>query len=72
MTFKEFQKWCNKRACDGCWGYLNALICIDKLKEIKSLPFWKRERAWKRIEGQMLREIIEPTNKKIHELRRSE
>ena len=29
MKFKEFAKWCNERACDGCWGMLEAMACID-------------------------------------------
>ena len=37
MTFKQFSHWCNKRASDGCWGMLDALICIDIYKEIKNI-----------------------------------
>ena len=35
MTFKQFSHWCNKRASDGLWGMLEALVCIDIYKEIK-------------------------------------
>ena len=39
MTFKEFTKWCNERACDGCWGILDAMVCIDILSAIRKEPF---------------------------------
>lgn len=29
MKFKEFVNWCNERACDGCWGMLEAIACIN-------------------------------------------
>ena len=69
MTFKQFRKWCNERACDGCWGYHEAILCIDVGREILKLPSWKREKVWKQIELRMLNEVIEPTNRKIQELR---
>lgn len=27
MKFKEFVQWCNDRACDGCWGIKEFVIC---------------------------------------------
>lgn len=68
MTFKQFRQWCNDRACDGCWGYQTAMLCIDVMKEINRFPFWKREKAWKQIEHRMLVEVITPTNKRIQEV----
>ena len=65
MTYKQFKQWCNERACDGCWGMQVALLCIDVMKEINRLPFWKREKVWKQIEHRMLVEVITPTNKII-------
>lgn len=47
MKFKEFVNWCNERACDGCWGTLTAMTCIDLIKEIRKAPFLKREKIWK-------------------------
>lgn len=49
MKFKEFTNWCNERACDGCWGMLEAMTCISLIKEIRKAPFWKREKIWKEI-----------------------
>lgn len=70
MTWKEFQKWCNERVCDGCWGYTEAKICIDVIMRIRKLPFWRRKKAWKKVEQLMLEKIINPTNQKIKEVRR--
>lgn len=47
MTYKEFKKWCNKRASEGTWGTLQARYCIDIMCYINTYPFWKREKTWK-------------------------
>lgn len=47
MRFKEFVNWCNERACDGYWGMLTAMTCIDLIGEVIKVPFWKREKFWK-------------------------
>lgn len=65
MTFKEFCDWCNARACDGCWGSLTAIACIDLMSMIRHTPFWKRKKAWKEIEQQVLDEIVNPINQKM-------
>lgn len=65
MSYKEFKKWCNQRACDGLWGLLEALTCINIMAEIDRLPFWKREKAWREKEKQVYDEIITPVNKRI-------
>lgn len=70
MTWKEFRKWCNERACDGCWGYREALTCIQVMKYIKKLPFWRRKKTWEQVEQLMLEKIINPTNQKIQEMKR--
>ena len=44
MKFKEFENWCSERACDGCWGMLEAMACIDLMGEVKkSSVLEKRE-----------------------------
>ena len=68
MKFREFVKWCNKRAADGCWGMNEALICSHIISEIKKKPFWKREKEWKKFEDDVLTAIVNPVNKKIEEL----
>lgn len=71
MKFKEFENWCNKRACDGCWGMLEAMTCIGLIKEIRKSPFWKREKIWKEnYEQQVLEEIINPIEKKLEEMKK--
>ena len=66
MTFKEFTVWCNERACDGCWGMLTAMTCLDLMATVNKIPFWKREKVWrKQHEKQVLDEIVEPINQTI-------
>lgn len=66
MTFKEFTVWCNERACDGCWGMLTAMTCLDLMATVNKIPFWKREKVWReQYEKQVLDEIVEPINQKI-------
>ena len=65
MKFKEFINWCNERACDGCWGMLEAIACINLINEIMKIQFWKREKIWKEnYEQQALKEIINPIEKR--------
>lgn len=69
VKFKEFIKWCNERACDGCWGMIEAMACIDLVQTVRKQPFWKREKFWKQeYEKQVLDEIVNPINKKIAEV----
>jgi hypothetical protein len=69
MTFKEFSKWCNHRAGDGCWGSVEAMICIDIIQTVNKVPFWKREKFWKlNYEEPVLNEIVKPIEKKIKEV----
>lgn len=70
MKFKEFVNWCNKKACDGCWGMLEAMACINLINEIMKIQFWKREKFWKEnYEQQVLEEIINPIEKKLEEMK---
>ena len=69
MKFKEFTNWCNKRACDGCWGMLTAMVCIDLIGKVKKAPFWKREKYWRECaEKEIVEKIVKPTNRKIIEM----
>lgn len=63
MTFKEFSKWCNERACDGCWGIAEAMICMDVGTEIHRRPWFLRERAWQNhASREMVERIVQATN----------
>ena len=69
MTFKQFGSWCNDRACDGCWGYKEALLCIEVIDNVRKYPFWKREKVWNRyFKERIMTAIVEPTNRKIQEV----
>lgn len=70
MKFKEFEAWCNQRACDGCWGMLEAMTCIAILNTINREWFWKREILWQgKYATDVIEQIIKPIEKKIEELR---
>ena len=69
MTFKQFVQWCNDRACDGCWGMLEAMQCIEVLRDVRQYPFWEREKMWKHHHMRVFVEkIVEKTNQKIKEV----
>lgn len=69
MTFKEFVAWCNERACDGCWGLIEATLCIDIVQDVRRKPFWRREKYWHEThEEQVVHQIVYPTNQKIRKL----
>lgn len=58
MSYKDFKKYCNDRACDGKWSMFEAMACmdiIDKIDSIKVKGLFKgrktreaRELAWKK------------------------
>lgn len=70
MKYKEFNDWCNKRACDGHWGMNVAIFCTDIIKQIESCLFWNKERKWKELNAkyQIEDNIINPINHKISEI----
>lgn len=69
MTYKEFKKWCNKRACDGYWSIATADFCIAIMDMINTEPFWKREKEWQNVyKDIVIKSVIEPIEKKINEL----
>ena len=73
MKFKEFVNWCTERACDGRWGMLEAITCINVINEIMKIQFWKREKIWKEnYEQQVLEEIINPIEKKLEEMKKND
>lgn len=69
MKYKEFVRWCSDRSADGCWGFKEASLCLFVLDAINSLPFWKREKAWKGEEEFLVNNVITPINKLIEKLR---
>lgn len=68
MRFKEFVAWCNERACDGYWGMMQAITCIDILEQIRKKPFWRREKIWREEYRDYVEKcIIKPINQMIEE-----
>ena len=66
MKYKEFNDWCNQRACDGCWSADTAIYCIGVCETINSKPFWKREKVWReQYEEKIVRDIVKVINEKM-------
>lgn len=69
MKFREFVSWCNERACDGCWGMLEAMVCIDIIGKVRKQRFWEREKFWQeKYANDVVEQIVNPIEKKIAEL----
>lgn len=69
MTFKDFEKWCEERACDGLWGFQEAVLCTDIICILRKKPFWRREKAWRNgFRTFVVNKIVHPVNKRIEEL----
>ena len=64
MKYKEFIDWCNQRACDGCWGLQEAVMCLDIIDKVQKTSIFKRKNKWKEVEP-VATEIVTKTNEKI-------
>jgi hypothetical protein len=55
MSYKEFDDYCNERACDGRWGFEEAIACCGMIREIEESVKGKlfkrkaREKAWENL-----------------------
>ena len=72
MTYKEFFRWCEDRALDGCWGYRTAVACLNVHRIIRETPFWKRKKVWDGYEREIVKLYINPTNEKIEQIEQDE
>ena len=72
MTFKEFNEWCNHRACDGCWSANTAIYCITICREINALPFGERKKAWDEVKDFIEKEVVQVIDEKIASTKRGE
>lgn len=68
MKFKEFADWCNRRACDGCWGLREAICCCETAEAVYKFPFWIREKIWREIYRDNIMPVVNATNQKIKEI----
>ena len=68
MKFKEFTDWCNRRACDGCWGMTEAICCCETAEAVYKFPFWKREKMWREIYRDNIMPVVNATNQRIKEV----
>jgi hypothetical protein len=54
VTFEEFDRWCNERACDGAWSINDAINCAEAIRQVLNVkPLFGRKKArekeWERI-----------------------
>ena len=57
VTFDEFSEWANRRACDGQWSMLDAMISAEVISEVMKVKSIfhrkkKREKAWEKIKAE--------------------
>jgi hypothetical protein len=46
ITFKEFSRYCNDRACDGKWDFATALVCCKVAREVyEEKPLFRKNKA---------------------------
>ena len=60
ITFEEFNKWCNMRACDGQWSMSMAVDYMEIIRQVlKVKPLFGRKKArekeWERIKNERFR-----------------
>ena len=58
MTFRQFDKWCNKRCEDGHWSLNAAVHCGAICDYFLKKPWYNREREWKKSEAKKFAEIL--------------
>ena len=72
MNYKEFRDWCNRRACDGCWGIGEISICMAAVREVEDVHSWLswkekklKEKKWQEVEMkyEIMETIVKPINK---------
>lgn len=51
ITFEEFDKWANDRACDGGWGIGTAIVCIEAINVVLAVKpiFWRKKAREKKV-----------------------
>ena len=70
ITYRQFRKWCNDRACDGFWSKDVAEACISILELMQTVPWHRRRKVWNRFSLTVMENIVGPINRKIEEFRK--
>lgn len=61
MTFKEFRKWANERACDGQWGLTQAIETAEIYDNMRKAKLFKK-RYWKNNCEERAIKLVESVN----------
>lgn len=68
MTFKEFSKWANARACDGRWGIQHIVATTEIYADMNKVKFFKK-RFWKENCEERAIKIVESVNRIAKQLK---
>ena len=50
ISFHDFNKWANDRACDGRWSMTDAINSCNAIAEYYKCKWpWKRKKKWEEI-----------------------
>lgn len=62
MTFKEFSRWVNERACDGQWGIQHIIATTEIYDLMRGVRFFKKK-FWKENCEERANQIVESVNR---------
>lgn len=73
MRFRQFVRWCERRAQEGMLGRVETIKCLQIINEMNFVPFWKRNRAWhNEYEEYVLKRIVNPIDEMRKYLKRAD
>ena len=61
MTFEQFRKWANQRACDGQWDISHIIRTREIYAKMIKVKFFKRK-YWKKHCEKLAIELVEDVN----------
>lgn len=62
MKFKEFVVWFDMNHARRNFAPRVAVSCMRLILDFYNIPFWKREREWRKIEEHIVEEVVIPIN----------
>lgn len=58
MTYREFRKWYVKHVFYGPQCVNTAMMCVNVIRHFSKIPFWKREKEWRKFDRENGMSII--------------
>lgn len=69
MTFREFSRWANERACDGQWGFQHVIATQEIYAVMDNTNIFNRKSVWKKQCENRAIEIVESVKRIAEELK---